>query len=762
MIKTIKSIDGFHVYRDSSISEDTPRFRKLNLIYGFNGSGKSTLGRVLGCQSKITPMVFSDSESFSITHDDNTSITNKNYRDHLCENTFVFNEDFINREIKWSDSKVNMIVVIGKKQKEAATELNAVRNTLSKLEVLEKSQQGALAETTKKFNQYKTDTARTIETSLNENRNYRSDKFHKDASEYEPNAKNLLGANEVNSCNSIIKSTEVPIHLQEIISMKLEISGISHVCLALNDRQLHRDESTIMTDDGEAISWIHSGLTHHPKPPSTCLFCNSELSRPRYRELQRYFSEEYDDFRDKLSKCLDHTKSIIGILVKSEASIPLPDKIDYSLRSQFTQASLVYRTKSTKLQNHIHNLYRLLDAKIRDMNTIQDARDILSDTEAESILDEIHEQEIAINSIISNHNDIASDYQNHIDSSKSRLLNHHLEKEIGNFRNYVETCESQSSDLRETISKIETYRATEAELIESMSKHAYAGELINSLISRHLGHDELELVPSKEGFTLHRANKPATAPPSEGEKNAIALAYFLILLKAEGRKLNELTIILDDPASSMDARSLHYTASLIEHELTNCSQLFLLTHNLQLMRDIRKWMFRMTEKAINDPSKEAKAEIFFLDCKQDYKSKTRTTHLCIMPKYLRDYDSEYHYYFWIFQTSLSSDLYDNPYIYMLPNAMRKILDIFLSFKDPGNSMFKEKLKRVANTAGIDSTLVLQLEKVVQVQSHADNVESIVSLPSITIEEIHTTLKTTEAIFKHLDSDHYIEMQRKCR
>jgi len=77
--------------------------------------------------------------------------------------------------------------------------------------------------------------------------------------------------------------------------------------------------------------------------------------------------------------------------------------------------------------------------------------------------------------------------------------------------------------------------------------------------------------------------KPVKFSMSEGDKNAVALAFFLAHL--DRLNLEFKTIIFDDPLSSFDSARKNHTLSLLASICESSAQFFLLTHDLYFAKD---------------------------------------------------------------------------------------------------------------------------------------------------------------------------------
>jgi len=78
------------------------------------------------------------------------------------------------------------------------------------------------------------------------------------------------------------------------------------------------------------------------------------------------------------------------------------------------------------------------------------------------------------------------------------------------------------------------------------------------------------------GLEVHYKNRDRLKDLSEGEKQAIALSYFLAFLNKETHK-NEKIVVFDDPINSFDSGRRKQAAELIHKEAINFRQLFVFT-----------------------------------------------------------------------------------------------------------------------------------------------------------------------------------------
>ena len=146
---------------------------------------------------------------------------------------------------------------------------------------------------------------------------------------------------------------------------------------------------------------------------------------------------------------------------------------------------------------------------------------------------------------------------------------------------------------------------------------------------------------------------------SEGEKTALAFAYFLSKVTTEVKDPKSAIIVIDDPISSLDDNRLYHTAYLIHDEFKGYKQLFVLSHNLLFLKYLNP-LFKPANKAcyiVNNGVIED------------------------LPKSLQNFQSPYFYMLdslITFKDNLTPD-YEDARKY-LPNFIRRILETFFSFR----------------------------------------------------------------------------------
>jgi len=146
---------------------------------------------------------------------------------------------------------------------------------------------------------------------------------------------------------------------------------------------------------------------------------------------------------------------------------------------------------------------------------------------------------------------------------------------------------------------------------------------------------------------------------SEGEKTALAFAYFMSKVTTEVTNKGQTIIVIDDPISSLDDNRIYSTAFLIHDEFKDFKQLFVLSHNMLFLKYIYPF-FKKNEK-----------ETFLIN-----RGKIED-----LPPSLENFQSPYFYMLESivnFNTEVEPDYEDARKF--LPNFIRRILETFFSFK----------------------------------------------------------------------------------
>lgn len=179
----------------------------------------------------------------------------------------------------------------------------------------------------------------------------------------------------------------------------------------------------------------------------------------------------------------------------------------------------------------------------------------------------------------------------------------------------------------------------------------------------------------------------------------------------------------------------------------NAKQLFILTHNFTLFNQVKRWFSKINDK------KGRIAEFYMLCCHLN--EDQRFSSLKMLDELLLDYESEYHYLFkLIFENANAKPASLKDY-YLLPNASRRLLESFLSFKYPTKQDLSDKI----NEVDCDISKRSRVIRFVQTHSHKDSIEDTVDNDLSILSETQSVLKDILDLIKLEDEKHYERMKK---
>lgn len=127
MIKKIKYIKDFGVFKDFTWNANMSDFKNFNLIYAWNYSGKTTLSRIF--RSFETQEIHEDfiKSSYELELYDGSSVNS----DTLVNNSLsvrVYNSDYVSAHLSWDNSNnIEPIFILGEENIESRKQLDRLR-----------------------------------------------------------------------------------------------------------------------------------------------------------------------------------------------------------------------------------------------------------------------------------------------------------------------------------------------------------------------------------------------------------------------------------------------------------------------------------------------------------------------------------------------------------------------------------------------------------------------------------------------------------
>ena len=762
-IENLRILNGAGVLADRSAKDETLNFRKLNLVYGFNGSGKSTLSRIfsaleIGIASSRVP----EGTTFQIEFEDGQIAASSPELDAFEKHVVVFNGDYVDRNLRWAEGRVNPVFFIGSKQADASRQLEMKEAERGEW-IIKRNQSEELHRVRDRaFGTFKRDRAKLVASSLHlANRRYEAPALMQDYQAWRDQTLSSLSEGQVaaaqNTCraeNPMPELSRVNAGTEKVESAYTFVRGLcgqSISIIALEELQRHP----------EMLLWMKQGLEFHKGHElENCLFCGNSFTSERRSDLNAALDDRVDQFIEKLTQSKGRLAQLIAGLEADGNDLHKDADFVGELREEASTSQASYRRSLADLLLMLRGLEESLDQKIASPAQPADTSALASEDALRTASVKLSDAAASLNRVIERHNAIRAEFSQHKSAAEQLVRKHFMAETIEEIRDQEAQVATALNDYNEAVARIAELDSDIAGLKTQIREHGPAAEVINKLIEAYLGHAELKIHPIDEGYELLRHGLPIEGTPSEGEKTAIAISYFLSSIESDGKNLTDMIVVIDDPVSSLDTKALNYACALIRSRLAVACQVIILTHNLQCLNEFKKaWKNKARPRDGKDPT----ATFLFLDVRKADPEGQRQSHFTEMSRLLREYDSEYHFLFkHVLDFALSEEKYYD-HSYMMPNVLRRVLDVFLAFKCPGSSGLPGQLDQLCKDhEGLDRVRLAGLERLAQVESHSDNLDDLLSFSSMTIEETKGAAELLLEMIEAVDSNHLKSVKRLCR
>lgn len=773
MIIKVKKIKNLGIFHDYTSTANTPSFKRFNLVYGWNGSGKTTLSRLF-CAFESGELEKFPTLEYKFETD--TGATFKHKAPFTESKVMVFNQDYIHENAPSLDdpnAKTKHIYLLGKEDKELGKQIETDKEELVKLkEDTDPQNQGSSANQKKLLDDTRgtlfkstADTIAAIKGGTpirNYNRNNAMRVYDKLENKEELAAKDLAATHKVveqqvleDVSELLVPTVNVPdgdttktYSIKEFLD-KLDTSTSQTLQETVQQTLISR-----LKDNEDIADWVAQGMAIHASHKSTkCEYCDQEIPSTRLDELAKHFNEAYSKLISKINaqiKSLELVKGRVSQLV-------LVDKAN--LYSQFQES---YQAEKEAFDNERTQLIKKIDVAISDLEGKKMKTHESASASTKIDATTLTKHLTASNKAIQDHNAHTKSFKSTVDAAREKLEKHYvsgiyeqvkkIDEELVGLGKKIEEAETRISVLSKKID------AAEAAIRNSKE----ACEDINKCLVGILGRDELVFEDQEEGYTIKR-NGVVAANLSEGEKTAIAFAYFVIHLNNKDFDFKKGIVVIDDPISSLDIEGIFRVCTLMDTKLKKAKQIIILTHNFDFFNQLKKWF--MNDPDINNKPKEEENQGAFLMVKTHYDSvsKQRVAYIDEIDPLLKDYESEYHY---LFKKLLDFDK-DTvetqgtiEAVYPYPNVARKVMECFLSFRIPtrGNLYTRMLAMQKINKA-ISATDIKEVYNFINSNSHLDTKTGLIQFDPALGANGKKYVDQALKLIKDCDEQHYKDMTK---
>ncbi|RJF70879.1 AAA family ATPase [Rhodopseudomonas palustris] len=765
LIRNISRLQNAGILAARTSKTPSIDFKKFNLIYGFNGSGKSTLSRCLSAiQSTSSRDLLPNRCEIELVTD-----TGQTLRIGTASASgirlAVFNEDFVNLNLQWSAGKARPVFYIGEEQAEAAEGLRAAEAAIPAAKERLAGAERLVATSERQISAFKRDLARTIAQEIRlTNRKYEAPQLTTDYATLELDAKSLLDETILSAVREVCRREEA---MPALLKLDFDTASIRDVLLKTGSLMQETPSLTIIPEletHSEMLRWVHEGAEYHGDHDlNECLLCGGPLSAKRKELLASALDEGFAQFQNALTAAKQTFEKERIYFQQLALAIPSPKDIIADRREAYDKASnSIKDALSAAIAEVFDTAISDIEEKLARPTLMPDPEDCASVIDrADRAFSLIESWFGVLNLQIDKHNEACESFLKRQEEAQLALRRDHLFKNKARYDELLSEATSAANEFKAAKIALEDIQSKVRELSIRVKEHGRAAEKINRLIEAYLGHKELSIVSVDNGYEIHRRGRPIEGSPSEGEKTAIAICYFLSTLESDGLSIQDCIVVVDDPISSLDSKALNYACALLISRLGQAAQVFVMTHNQNCMNEFKKaWSrFHRPRNKATLPS----ACFLFLDVRLTPGTETRATTIVEMSRLLREYDSEYHYLVdHVLKFEASSDA-DYEYAYMMPNVLRRVLDVFLAFRCPGSDGFSSKMERLRKDFHkLDGERVSALERLVQLESHSDSLDDLIGFSSMTLEESKAATKALIGLMETVDPSHLAALRGLCR
>jgi wobble nucleotide-excising tRNase len=579
--------------------------KKSSLIYGVNGSGKSTISKAI---NEFRNEVFTDFELVYVKDSNNDIIDNMNKN-----NIYVYNESFIDDNIKFKEKGLNTIVLIGNDKKDdskleqlnlSLKELIKKKNELNIEEISNsKSDKSSLWWQNKIFTVLKKDNGWA-------DRQKRIKEMKNKESVIEEKIVKIVNEKEkitVEQFNNKLKEYEAVRENNEMIDIKLEKikydndynEKLNELLIEVIKKERYDEISSIIykTIEKHGDTRIHEIMNTFEDDIDYCPYCFQKISDSYRNSILDSINQLFSNEKNKLVNRLNN------FIFDEYSSLVLPNIIDDGLKNRYF---IAYEN----LNNKIKENNRIIDEKISNLYekklfTQIDFRDDLNDLN--TIVDEINN---AIN--IHNFNcDKTNQLRLELQKFNNYLAYEEIEKDYMAYikkleenNNILKEYKKSESEIEDLSNKIENLKATMGNVTDAIS------EINKNLALIFMNKERLRLEYKNDNYVVtSNGSNIKLKNLSTGERNIISLCYFFSMIgennKLEERFKDEMLIVIDDPVSSFDNINKIGVFCFLRKMISNIyeenkdSRFILMTHSYDAAYNFHKLFIDIDKTILN-------------------------------------------------------------------------------------------------------------------------------------------------------------------
>lgn len=740
-ITRIRKVHDYRVFQRWTDDRRANNFARVNLLYGTNGSGKSTLASLLrSCAASDAAAARAQLELAACIDGIESTVTHTT--EGFWSRVQVFNAEYVRENLRFDDSqgpRSDSLLTLGKANVDAELELAEVERRRAGIEPKAAEARVAAKSAEAEVEGRMTEVAGHIVDDLRSSpvATYRGTNTYT-----RRNVRNLLvgdrtvfdSASTDVAADRGLATSSAPRSYTALFGGSLtsvdEIVRESEALLKADVTSRPLDQ---LAENATGAEWVQRGLRLH-EHETECLFCGNGISPERRAALAAHFDRSVTDLQARIDTQLAHLKECRQSATKLADSMPRDGDLYPDLAGVLRTARSEVQDQVDRYQRVISEVEGLLNAKRSNPFAVPEQDLTTTDTPTLRAVAEVvatHETRRLA------HEKEASAAARRVELSRVRVFADEYDRLASLAHELSEKATSLEDELRELGQRIITLSNLDADPVPQ------AAELTAS-VARLLGCSELAFTPSDDGkqYRIERSGFPATHL-SEGERTAIALLHFLASIREGVLAGDAPIVVIDDPVSSMDEGILFGISSFLWSALvenTYASQVFLLTHNFELFR---QWVVQLEGAGRHVLGGYTIHEIRMRHRRAGSAAPRRAPELdpwTSDPRQSSRLRSLYHFLFARVATSVIDATPDlslaarMDLLALAPNAARKMLEAFLSFRFPQHIGKFHLGMKAAIDAVDDANIRTHVERYLHAYSHNEegNVSAMIDPSEATV------------------------------
>jgi len=704
MIKRINKIKNFGVFEDYRRSGDIRDFEEKNIIYGWNYSGKTTLSRLISYLDKNVEIEddYKDVE-FEVELVDGSKIDNIN-RGTSTLQVQVFNSDFVKDNLHFGISdKINGIKFAVGDTGNILEQIEEIDKYITKANIVIGRNQGNITS----FNGFETkftEEARHLTDLLGLGRGFTKTNVRNYVQEWAGQPLESFVISDDAELNRVLTNAKAQNTGSKIDTTNSPSTRYESLCnqvkTVLKRQPQHSTDDELLSSDRDFYNWAKSGLELYNRKnpqPQRCAFCGGIITKEgRLAELNAYYTNE----ASKVKTEIEQLKLSIEEEKQRFENLDWSRKSDNDLAQSYRDCYIEKKQSYQLIKDAYKALLDVLISKLDDKYSNSLFVSMEFGDIDESANAAVQEWVSSVSEIFNQSNAIIDDFNTTKENAKKQYIKHYIAKFLidHDYRVIERKKEVEERWLRRINDAIKQKEGEKKRLSAQLESVEKGKEELKGFIKLFLNREDLDIAVTEDNyFVLKRGEKIATHL-SEGERTAIAFSHFMVTLKSlkDENKLQNYIIFIDDPISSLDANHIAQVSALLNtfffakgldttnpEKVCNCfQQLFIATHNFELFSFLKDANNINRRKKVLEggKTKEVPACNYFMIKKLDIKKST----IIDIPKSLSKYKSEYVYLFSEID-KFKNDGYPDDRAYMMPNIVRRFLEIYTLMKLPGNT-----------------------------------------------------------------------------